>query len=163
MVCSIMVEFDVTITSKDLYDYMLRHTYNSPMGIVGSCAGALLIVFAAMTNQWIYVVLGLVVLLYLPWSLFLKSKQQALTNPGFKKPLHYVLDEEGITVSQDEASEKQAWDDMVKAVSTSRGIFVYTSPINACIFPKAQLGDKKAAVIEMISTHMPPNKVKIRG
>lgn len=158
-----MLNLTVKIEAGDLYDYMLRHSYNSSAGIVGSCFGALLILFALMTQQWIYFVFGVVILLYLPWSLFLKSRQQILSNPGFQEPLEYLLDEEGLTVSQGEAQEKLAWEDMYKAVSTGRSIILYTSPVNATLFPKSQLGDQKMAVIEMISTHMPPKKVKIRS
>ena len=50
----------------------------------------------------------------------------------------------------------------VKAVSTSKSIIVYTSAINATIFPKRELGDQKAALIQIISTHMPPSKVRIK-
>lgn len=142
---------------------MLMHSYNSLAGLVGSAFGALLIVFAFATQQWMFIVLGLVMLLYLPWTLFIKSRSQILSNPSFQEPLQYTLDEEGLTVSQGEAQEKMAWEDMHKAVSTGRSIIVYTSRVNATIFPKRQLGDKKTAVIEMISTHMPPAKVKIRS
>lgn len=102
-------------------------------------------------------------LLYLPWTLFIKSRSQILSNPSFQEPLKYILDEEGLTVSQGEAWEKMAWEDMHKAVSTGRSIILYTSRVNATLFPKRLLGDKKAAVIEIISTHMPPAKVKIRS
>ena len=158
-----MLELTVKIEAGDLYDYMLMHSYNSPAGLVGSAFGALLIVFAFAAQQWMFIVLGLVMLLYLPWTLFLKSRSQILSNPSFQEPLHYTLDGEGLTVSQGEAQEKMAWEDMHKAVSTGRSIIVYTSRVNATIFPKRQLGDKKTAVIEMISTHMPPAKVKIRS
>ena len=86
-----------------------------------------------------------------------------LSNPVFQEPLRYILYEEGLTVAQGEAREQMAWEDMYRAVSTGRSIILYTSRINATIFPKRQLGDRKAAVIEMISTHMPPAKVKIRS
>ena len=158
-----MLNLTVKIEAGDLYDYLLMHSYNSPAGILGSAFGALLIVFALATRQWIFLVLGLVMLLYLPWTLFLRSRQQMINNPVFQEPLQYTLDEEGLTVSQGEAQEKMGWEDMHKAVSTGRSIILYTSRINATIFPKRQLGDQKAAVIEMISTHMPPAKVKIRS
>ena len=157
-----MLELTVKIEAGDLYDYMLMHSYNSPAGVVGSTFGALLIIFALATKQWIFIVLGLVMLLYLPWTLFLKSRTQLLNNPAFQEPLQYTLDEEGLTVSQGEAQEKMAWENMHKAVSTGRSIILYTSRVNATIFPKRQLGDQRVAVIEMISTHMPPSKVKIR-
>ena len=158
-----MLNLTVKIEAGDLYDYMLMHSYNSPAGVVGSTFGAILILFAIMTEQWIFLVLGVVMLLYLPWTLFIKSRRQILSNPSFQEPLDYILDEEGLTVSQGEAMEKMAWEDMHKAVSTGRSIILYTSPVNATLFPKRQLGDQKMAVIEMISTHMPPKKVKIRS
>lgn len=157
-----MVELDIKIEAADLYDYMLMHSYNSAGGILGSAFGAVLVVFSLMNGQWIFLAGGVVLLAYLPCTLFLKSRRQALQNPAFRKPLHYVLDEDGICISQGEASARQSWEDMVKAVSTGRSIILYTSRINATIFPRAQLGDKKAAVIEMIATHMSPDKVKIR-
>ena len=157
----IMVELDIKIGAGDLYDYMLMHNYNSPAGIMGSVLGALMVIVALAKEQWIFLIGGIVLLLYLPWTLFIRSRQQALY-PAFQEPLHYVLDENGITISQGEASSCQAWEDMVKAVSTSRSIIVYTTKVNATIFPKNQIGDQKAAVIEIISTHMPPKKVKIK-
>lgn len=158
-----MIELDVKIGAGDLYDYLLMHNYNSPAGIMGSTLGAVMIVSAFMTRYWILLVGGIFLLLYLPWTLFIKSRQQALKNPVFQKPLHYVLDEEGIRISQGEESAAQSWEDMVKAVSTGKSIILYTSRVNATIFPKAQLGEQKEALIEMISTHMPPSRVKIRA
>ena len=73
-----------------------------------------------------------------------------------------MLDDTGVTISQGEESVQYLWEEMVKAVSTGRSIILYTSPVNATLFPRRELGDKTAAVIEMISTHMPANKVKIR-
>ena len=158
-----MVELDVKIEPQDLYDYMLMHTYNSAPGILGSTVGAVVALVGIARGQVLFIVAGLVLLLYLPWTLFLKSRQQALRNPAFKAPLHYVLDESGITVSQNGEEQHQDWGDMVKALSTGHSIIVYTSRVNATIFPKREMGDKKTDVIEMISTHMPPQKVKIRN
>ena len=157
-----MIEFDVKIKAVDLYDYMLRHTYNSFSGMLGSGLGALMVIAGIYLEGWLMVIAGVVLLCYLPWTLFLKSRQQMLSNPAFKETLHYVLDEEGIHVSQNDTEEMQRWEDMVKAVSTGRSIIVYTSRMNACIFPKRELGDETAQVIQIISTHLPAKKVKIR-
>ena len=158
-----MVELDVKIEAGDLYDYMLMHTYNSAAGIMGTAFGAILILLAVGTQRWAFIALGAVVILYLPWTLFVRSRRQVLSNPSFQKPLHYVLDEEGLTISQGEDSVRYLWEEMHKAVSTGRSIILYTSRVNATLFPKRQMEDKKTDVIEVISTHMPPNKVKIRS
>ena len=157
-----MLEYDVKITDKELYDYMMVHSYNSASGIMGSCLGGLMVVVALMNGHWIYLICGVVLLLYLPFNLKIKSKQQILNNPSFKESLHYRLDDEGITISQGEQSQSQKWSDMYKAISTGKSIIVYTSKVSATIFPRKQLGDDVIKVIEMISTHMSPKKVKIR-
>ncbi|MDD6810546.1 MAG: YcxB family protein [Lachnospiraceae bacterium] len=157
------VEFDVKMESGILYDYMMHHTFSSLSGLLGAVVGALLLIAFYADRQVIFLVAGLIILIYQPWTLFLKSKQQMLNNPAFKKPLHYKLTEEGIEVSQDGEVQNQKWEDMHKAVSTNSSIVVYTTPVNACIFPKKDLGENKYKVIEMISTHMPPRKVKIRS
>lgn len=158
-----MIKLTVKIEAGDLYDYMLRHAYNSPAGILGGAFGAALIVYAFASRQWMVLVLGAVMLLYLPWTLFIRSRKQILSNPSFQEPLQYILNDEGLTISQGEEEAGMVWEDMYKAVSTGRSIILYTSRANATIFPKRELGDQKEAVIEMISTHMPPKKVKIRS
>lgn len=155
------IEFDVNIKASDLYDYLLCHTYGKAQGLIGSAVGALLIICFLAEGHFIFLLAGIVILLYLPWTLYLKSRQQAL-NKCFQSPLHYKLTEEGIEVSQGDTKELQTWEQMHKACSTPKSLFVYTSPVSACIFPKRELGEKKIKVIEMISTHMEPKKVKIK-
>ena len=156
------LEFDVHVDANALYDYMLRHTYTKAAGLLGSTAGALGIVAGMMLRYPIYVIFGAVVLLYQPVSLWLRAQKQALL-PVFKEPLHYRMTDQGIEVSQKGETQGQKWEDMYKAVSTPRSIILYTSRVNASIFPKKDLGEKSSAVIQMISTHMPPRKVKIRS
>lgn len=157
-----MVEFDVQIKAGDLYDYMLRHTYNSFAGLLGSLVGALLVVGGLYTRTWLMLGAGVILLLYLPWTLFLKSRQQILANPAFKEPLHYMLDEEGVHVSQNGTEEMQKWEDIVKAVSTGRSLILYTSRVNACIFPRRCLQDDASKVIQVLCANLPVRKVKIR-
>lgn len=156
------LEFDVNITSGVLYDYMLHHIYTGTSGLLGSCFGAMMVVLFFLNGNILSLIGGLLVLAYTPWTLFLKSRQQMVRTPAFKKPLHYVMNEEGIRVSQEDEVQLQAWDDLYKAVSTRQSIIVYTSKVNACIFPKKDLGEALPGVTRILSTHMPPSKVKIR-
>lgn len=157
------VEFDVKITPGVLYDYMLYHTYTSAPGLIGAVTGALLVVAFFMGSGVLCLIAGIVILAYLPWTLFVKSRQQYLANSAFKESLHYRLTEEGMEVSQKGEAQSQKWEEMHKAVSTPRSLIIYTSPVNASIFPRKDLGEKAPLVIEIISTHMSPKKVKIRG
>ena len=163
MVITMDLEFDVKVTPGVLYDYMLFHTYTSASGLIGSAVGALMVVTFFMGYGVLFLIGGAVILAYLPWTLFIKSRQQYLANPAFKNPLHYQMDEKGVTVAQNGERQSQSWENMYKAVSTPRSLILYTSPVNASIFPKKDLGEKALSVTQMISTHMPPKKVKIRG
>lgn len=157
------MEFDIKMTPGALYDYLLFHTYTSASGLLGAVVGALLVVAYFMGAGILCLIAGIVVLVYLPFTLFLKSRQQYLANPVFKEPLHYKMTDEGIEVSQNGETQSRKWEDLYKAVSTPRSLIVYTSRINASVFPKSDLGDKAPAVIRMICTHMPPKKVRIRS
>ncbi len=182
------LEFDINITPGVLYDYMLSHMYRTPSGIIGAAVGALMIIAFCMTLKPPYLIVGIVIIAYVPWTLFIKSRQQYLANPAYKKPLHFKMDDDGITVSQRENttvsqedgdgtdsspavkedaagadSSSVSWADVYKAVSSPSSILIYTGKANAFMLPKKDLGDKKTAVIQMISTHVEPSKVKIRG
>ncbi|MBR6771015.1 MAG: YcxB family protein [Lachnospiraceae bacterium] len=156
------LEFNIKMTAGILYDYLLRHTYNSASGLIGTGVGALMVIWFFAGGGIPFLIAGVVILLYLPWTLFIKSRQQMLNTPAFRQPLHYKLTEEGIEVSQGETVQTQPWGQMYKAVSTTKSIIVYTSPVNASIFPKSDLRELTPQVIRIISTHMPPDKVKIR-
>ena len=155
------LEFDVKVNSGVLYDYMLHHTYTSASGILGSAVGGLGVVAYFLNGYPLYLIFGLVLLLYLPVTLYTRSKRQAL-NPVFKEPLHYKMTEEGVSVSQGETEQFQRWDDMYKAVSTNKSLILYTNKVNACIFPRVDLGELQVDVISMICRHMSPKKVQIR-
>ncbi|MDE6915920.1 MAG: YcxB family protein [Lachnospiraceae bacterium] len=156
------LEFDVKVTAGALYDYLLLHTYTSFSGMLGTLVGVFLIMAFVSTRYIIYLIAGIAIIAYLPGALFLRAMQQAQNTPAFRRPLHYRMTDEGIFVSQGDSKEQQSWDSCVKAVSTARSIILYTSRTTASIFPKRDLGDKKEALIQMISTHMPPKKVRIR-
>lgn len=156
------LEFDVHMTVSSLYDYNMHHTYTGSAGIVGTAFGAMLLVIFASNLQPAFLVAGLVVIFYSPVALYLNSSKQVKLNPMFKNPLHYVMNDEGVTVSQGDQEISVNWDQMLKAQSTNQSILLYTSKNSAWVFPKRDLGEKKYDVIEAISTHMPPNKVKIK-
>jgi hypothetical protein len=157
-----MVEFDIKMTPSDLYDFNLHHAFNGASGILAEAVGAVGVILGIATKNIPMVIIGAILLVYLPISLYVKVRQTFLLSPVFKEPLHYVLDDEGVSVTQGEVTNTAKWEDVVKAESTGRSLFIYTSRVNATILPRAQMGDKQAQVIQCISTHVEPKKVKIK-
>ncbi len=158
----VLFEFDVQMTTGILYDYLLKHTYSGLQGILATIIGGLLLMNFAVGGRVLYLIAGIVVILYIPLSLYLSARRQMLLTEAFKKPLHYCFYEEGIEVSQDDIVELQQWEAMEKAISTGKSIIVYTSRVKAAIFPRKDMGEQAVRVIEIISTHMSPDKVKIK-
>lgn len=159
---NVLLEFDVKINANVLYDYLLKHTYSGMQGILATVIGILLIMMFLSGSGLLYLIFGIVVIVYIPFSLFLSANRQALQVEAFGKPLHYRFLEEGIEVSQDDIVELQEWGDMVKAIATGKSIIVYTSRYKAAIFPRKDLANHVTDAIEIISTHMDPKKVKIK-
>lgn len=157
------LEFDVKMTTSALYDYNMHHSYTSAQGLIGNAVGALLLVGYSMNLSYpVMLFAGLLILLYNPVTLFWRSKKNVSLNPAFKNPMHYKMDDEGVTVSVGEEEMTVEWASMYKAYSTNQSIVLATSKVNGWIFPKKDLKEDKTALIEMISTHMPPDKVKIK-
>lgn len=82
--------------------------------------------------------------------------------PVFKKPLHYRLSEEGIEISTEDEKQLVPWESVTKAVATGKTVMLYTSKINAFLFPKRELGERSAELVQVISRYVSPDKVKIR-
>ena len=156
------VEFDVKMTAGKMYDYMLRHTFTSFAGIIGELLGIVLIIGFFVAHQRLYLFAGIICVVYQPIALYYRSRRQVANNEVFKQPLHYVLNDEGVTVKSGDNTDSLPWSRMYKAVSTNRSVILYTNRINACIFPKEDMGDRKDDVIRMISTHMDAKQVNIR-
>lgn len=157
------LEFDVKMSTSALYDYNMHHTYTSVSGVLATMVGILLLVgYANDTKFLALLVAGVVILLYSPVTLYTRSKKQILLNTAFKNPLHYKMDETGVTVSNGEDELTVEWKDMYKAYSTNQSIILATGKNNAWIFPKHDLGEKRYDVIGMISKHMPPESIRIK-
>lgn len=156
------LEFDVMMSSDVLYDYLLRHSYSSSVGLIGSCFGAFGIIMFFCYGGWLYLIMGIIVLGYLPLTLFKRSKVVMLTNPAYKRPLRYRFTENGFSVSQEEARSRIEWDGCRKAVATKKSIIIYTGRNNASIFPRDQIPGGASALISVIARHMEPKRIKIR-
>lgn len=155
------MELDVQITKKDLYDYQLYHAYTSPSGLFGTIVGCLFVVGFINTGTPLYLVIGAFIILYFPWTLHIRAASQA-QSPVFRKPLHYKLSEEGLEISTEEEKQMVAWESITKASATGKTIMLYTSKVNAFLFPKRVLGERSGEFVKVVSRYVAPEKMKIK-
>ena len=147
------VEFDIKITDKDMYRFNMHHAYTGFQGIFATVLGLAVLVVAFLTSgkveavySFLYVLFGIIFLVYTPVSLKLRSKRQLLVSPVLKETLHYKVDEEGVHVSVGEQTADLAWNMIYKMVSTKSNLLIYSSRVNAYVIPLVQLGDRYPAV-----------------
>ena len=161
-------EFEINITTKSMYNFLMYHTYRGASGIVGLVAGIGLIAyyFAARggdgRNTWVYLFFGILFLVYQPWTLYTRAVKQARLNPVFRHPLQYVLTEQTIEVHQGESSSQITWDQIYVVRETRQSILVYTNTKNAFIWVKSQMKDQEAAVRDMLTKLVEPKKLKLK-
>lgn len=163
------VKFEVKMTEKAMYDFLLYHTYTHVNGLLGALIGAAFLVIAGykgVNGEYdgivLFVGMGLLMLLMTPLSLRSSARNQVKNTKMFQEPLKYEMTEEGLSVEQNGEKALNPWDEFEKAVSTGHSLILYVTRVRAIILPKDQLGDDYMAAVKMISTHIPPKRVKIR-
>ena len=142
------VRFEIRMTPQAMYSFMLHHNYTQLSGILEVVFGTVILA-TGLKQAESGKTAGAVLLFF-------------IAAPVFKKPLCYELTDSGVKVIQEDRENENPWQDFQRAVSTGQALVLYMDKSRAVIFPRNQIGEKWAAAAEMISTHMPPDKVRIR-
>ncbi len=141
------VEFDIRLTTNELYEFSMRHTYSGLSGAAGLVIsfGSLIICvldYKHMETMAIValIVIGLLFTVIQPVMLYGKAKVQVKKNESINTSLHYRLSEDGIEVSQGEQKALVKWYEVRKRKLVKNAMYLYMSPIRAFIFPRSQCG-----------------------
>lgn len=141
------VEFDIRLTTGELYEFSMRHTYSGLSGVAGlviSFGSLLICAFDYKHMETIaiaaLIVIGLLFTVIQPAMLYGKAKVQVKKNESINTSLHYRLSEDGIEVSQGEQKALVKWYEVRKRKLVKNAMYLYMSPIRAFIFPRSQCG-----------------------
>ena len=163
------LEYDLVLDANVIYDAKLHRSFGGSNGILTETAGALCIVIFALRGGWLFLVAGLLLMIAPPVLLYQAAKREAarLEDGG---RVHCQMSEEGIRWMpgrggcETEAGETGfiSWENVQKAESTAKSLLLTIDQKQVLILPKRDLGDLLSNGIEMISTHMAPERVNIR-
>lgn len=155
------LEFDVELKTSDLFCFSMRHSYLSISGLFGVIISVgslvyLLFNYSALeeTTCMALAIIGCLFTLVQPVMLYVKSRAQVQRNKDINAPLHYVISEEGILVSQGEAESMMKWEYVRKKIVTAGALYLYMSPVRAFIFPKKQCGECFEQVCDIAEIQM---------
>lgn len=163
------IEFDITLTPKDMYRFNLYQTYTGFQGWFSILVSIFIFIVAGLTYgqlessySTLYVIFGLILLFYVPISLLMRSKHALSSSSVLSKPLHYAVGENGFTVSQGEDSAELPWKQIYKIASTKNNVLVYSNRTNAYVIPREQLGEKYGQLAELAGEKLPDYRAKMK-
>lgn len=163
-------EFDVILTDKDMFRFNMYHTYHGFRGIFAAVIGILILVAARVTAGKVasiytalYIILGIIFLIYMPVSLYLNSKRQISSSEVFRHPLHYKVDEEGVHVSQNNQGAALLWNQIYRIICTKSNVIIYSSRINAYIIPRNTICENYEIIIQLAESHLEKYRLKLKS
>lgn len=163
------IEFDIKLTSKDMYRFNLYQTYTGFQGWFSIIFSLVILVLSVitygdvtLTYTLMYAAFGIIFLIYTPVSLWLRSKHSLAASEVLRNTLHYKITEKGFNVSQGEAGAELSWEQIYKMVATKSNVLVYSSRINAYVIPREQLGETYTEVAKIANEKLPKFRVKMK-
>ncbi len=164
------ITFSVQMTAKEVYMFTMYHVYHGFSGILGLCLSLvalmnLVLSFDSLSdqNKTILTFVAAWFTILEPIRMFFRARKQVKRTKAYSQPLNYVLDEEGIMVSQDGESQTIAWGNLAKIVKTKSQYFFYSSKIHAFIFPKKDIGTQCEALDKLVIQCTKNTNVKRKG
>ena len=166
------VTFDIKLDAKDLFRFNMNQAYKGMQGFLSILLPVLIFAYAGTSygkvsigSTLLYVGLGIVFLVYVPISLWLRvNKTIKDEKNALSKTLHYEFCEENIQVSVGEESVEFKWENIFQMKSTKDMLLLYTNRINAYILPKAQMGENFPLLSELAHKNIPaPPRTEFTG
>ena len=164
------IELDVKLDAKDLFKFNMQQAYKGMQGALSIILPLLVFAYAVSTfgevsigSTLVYVGLGIVFLVYVPVSLWLRVKK-IINDPNnaLSKTLHYEFEEDVIRVSVETENVEFKWENIFMMKATSSQVLVYTNRINAYILPIEQVGEKYSPLSELAHTKLEKYRIKMK-
>lgn len=163
------VTFDIQLTTRDVFRFNMYQTYRGMQGIISVLLPAIIVGVVirnykdfGTANALLYLGIALILLLYIPISLWLRSKKVLKTNEPLAKPLHFAFSEETISVSQEEQAVEFKWENVYKMIATKSLVLVYTNRLNAYIIPRTQIQEEYQKLAALAKAQLDKSRVNMR-
>lgn len=154
-------ELETKITTKELYSYLMMHTYSSFSGkvcvILSILALIMLLLGAGKGDMTKTAILGIVAALYTvinPVMLYLKAARQAKLNPAYKDSMKFGFHEKGVNIAFGGNEGMITWDKIIKKKKTKKVYALYTDPIHAFLIAIKDLRKNGTEIEDYIEAHI---------
>lgn len=163
------VSLDIKLTAKDLFRFNMNQAYKGMQGMLSIILPILVFAYAVSTfgevsigSTIVYVGLGVMFLVYVPVSLWLRTKK-IISDPNnaISKTLHYDFEEDLIRVSVEQEQVEFKWENIYRLCTSGNLLLVYTNRINAYILPLEQVGEQYRPLSELAHKKLEQYRIKI--
>jgi len=163
------VELDIKIDAKDLFNFNIRQAYKGMQGFLSILLPVLLFAYgvnsigkADVIYTFAYFTLGVVFLVYVPFSLW-KKANKVVNDPNntLSKSLHYEFREDIIRVEVEEQNVEFMWENIYMMKKAGKMLLVYTNRINAYILPLEQVGEKYEDLSKLAKSKLEKYRMKL--
>ncbi len=152
--------FRINMTKEALTSFMFTSYYSRIGGIFSVLFGLFGVGMAVReiffrermdtTGLAAYVIIAIVCLVVNPITLLSRAGKQLKTSPSYQQPIEYALLPEGLSVSQGEEHLDMPWDLIYRIRMTGKMVAIYTSKVNAFVWPLSELGKDKASILARV-------------
>lgn len=151
------IKATVAVTAKDLFFFMLQHTYRSVGGVLSllfSLASFCMLLYCFTTVELAYkiilIICSLLFTVVNPLLLYLRSAKQVKRNESFRIPIEYTFTKKGFTMRQGNEQAKALWSELWRIRDGKNYLYLYGNSVRANIIPKSQLNGQALEVSQLI-------------
>lgn len=148
-------------TETDIFRFMFRHTYASPLGIFAAIMALAAIVVSVIefTRQTWFPAITFLAVFYLfavqsPLNLKKKSKAQSQEMSSPEGAITYTFSEAGFDMERGDEYAPYEWSRIIKVKNGKTGYYVYLEKNRAFIATKADLGVNEGRFVGMLERHV---------
>lgn len=144
---------DAEITQQELTAFLFGHTYRQPLMIlvtVLAIAWPIAVLVKKQGNIAMPLICSLFILIWIPFTTYLRAKNAKKLNKAYENTFHYMLDEWGLHLELGDDAIDVEWKKVTKMIFYKSVAVIYTGKNNAFLIPSAAMGAQRQEIISFI-------------
>ena len=141
------------ISQQELNAFLFGHTYRQPLMIlvtVLAIAWPLAVLIKKQGNIAMPLICSLFILIWIPFTTYLRAKNAKKLNPIYNEEFHYMFDEWGLHLELGDDASDVEWKKVTKLIFYKSVAVIYTGKNNAFLIPSAAMGTQREEIMRFI-------------
>ena len=144
---------DADITQSALNTFLFGHTYRQPLMIlvtILAIAWPVAVIVKGQSNIAMPLICSLFILIWIPFTTYLRAKNAKKLNPIYEQTFHYMFDEWGLHLELGDDAIDVEWKKVTKMIFYKSVAVIYTGKNNAFLVPTEAMGAQRGDILSFI-------------